>query len=263
MSSETSNLCLVIIGVVTALFSLGNLIVIYKTWRVVERYTDETQKMQEAVTRQSEQMVEQTAMSNKMYGTATKQVEQMILQTEVSNKMCEIAERQTNELIHQNRLTLLPAFAAKLKQDQSGHSLKFLLLTNIGNGIAVNVQISQLNFSAYKGDFIGDYGFKDYQDWKVQGMRDAFIIFHPIQKLLPGVEEKVTHENHFTDEEQDGLLLQKFSYQSYDFLSLLDERSPLQINFQDLEGNKYQQTITREKENFVPSVVRLVVEPNS
>src|SRR5262249_44311258 len=61
---------------------------------------------------------------------------------------------QSEELASLRRLTVLPAFAAWLKQDESGSPIHRLYLKNVGNGIAMNIEIARIDFiSTHDGRF--------------------------------------------------------------------------------------------------------------
>src|SRR5215813_136165 len=62
-------------------------------------------------------------------------------------KIREALTRQSEDLASQRRHSVMPAFAAWLKPDESGSPIHRLYLKNIGNGIAMNVEIARLDFS--------------------------------------------------------------------------------------------------------------------
>src|SRR5215813_3282861 len=123
LQAETSNFWLFVIAGFGALCSLIIAVVLYLTLRVVKRYMDETEKMQQALTKQSEHLVQQTELPTKTYEAALRQIEQMTQQTSISNDVYTASRQQTEELIRLRRLSVLPVFAARLQPDQSGISV--------------------------------------------------------------------------------------------------------------------------------------------
>ncbi|HEV2664280.1 MAG TPA: hypothetical protein VG324_05180, partial [Blastocatellia bacterium] len=63
-------------------------------------------------------------------------------------KIRQALTRQSEELASQRRLSVLPAFAAWLKPDESGSPIHRLYLKNVGNGIAMNIEIERIDFTS-------------------------------------------------------------------------------------------------------------------
>ena len=61
-------------------------------------------------------------------------------------KIRQALTRQSEELANQRRLSVLPTLAAWLKQDESGSPIHRLYLKNVGNGIAMNIEIARIDF---------------------------------------------------------------------------------------------------------------------
>jgi len=61
-------------------------------------------------------------------------------------KIREALTRQSEELASQRRLAVLPTFAASLKPDDSGSPIHRLYLKNVGNGIAMNIEVERIDF---------------------------------------------------------------------------------------------------------------------
>jgi hypothetical protein len=80
-------------------------------------------------------------------------------------------------------------------------------------------------------------------------------VFQPIQSLSPNSEQVVKSFNYPTDPDQVGEVIRQHGYTGFDFLSFIDESTPLHIDFQDIEGNGYHQVITRNGDVFMPSPV--------
>ena len=173
-------------------------------------------------------------------------------------KIKEALTRQSEELAGQRRLSVMPAFAAWLKPDESGSPIHRLYLKNVGSGIAMNVEIARLDFNSahdedlFPGAEVGDEEIDNYQGPKGQG---GYSVFQPIQSLGPNCEQVVKSFNYPADPDQAGEVIRQFGYTGFDFLSLIDEETPLHIDFQDIEGNKYHQVITRKGGAFAPGPV--------
>ena len=235
MQTETSFFWLVIVAGFGAFLSFINIAVLLLTMRTVRQYMQEAGKMLQALTKQSEQKAYQAELPTKMYDTAL---------------------RQTEELVRLRRLSILPVLAARLQPDQSGNPVHHLYLKNIGPGIAINVEIARIDFtSSPDGDHSSD---KEGAD-KSPERKSGFSVFQPIQSLSQNVEQVVKSFNHL-DPDQVGEVIRQYGYTGLDFLSLIDEATPLQIDFQDIEGNRYHQVITRKGPFFISGQVKLVGE---
>src|SRR5262249_10494448 len=120
LAPETSNFWLIVVAGFGVFCSLVVAVALFLTLRVVKRYSEETGKMQQALTKRSEEMIQQTELPAKTYEAALKQIEQMTQQTGISNEVYNASKRQIDELIHLRRLSVLPVFTARLEPDQSG-----------------------------------------------------------------------------------------------------------------------------------------------
>jgi hypothetical protein len=269
MQTETSNFWLVVIAAISAFFSLVNIVVLILTLLIVKRYTDESKRMRESMGDQLTQITRQSEISIEMHKEAQRQVEQMARQTEISNQMHDEAQRQTEELIHQRRLSILPAFAAGFSWKEGGTHLRQLILTNIGQGIAINIQIVPINVAAPtpKEDItpeeIESITYRDIALWRAGGERDFRVIFQFIQAISPGDKTYVSYvlrPNEESDKKVPTVLSVYGQYPKLDPIDLLADKDSLEIDFQDIEGNRYHQIITKEGDTFVPSPVRLVDE---
>src|SRR5215467_2246530 len=107
-------------------------------------------------------------------------------------KIKEALTRQSEELAGQRRLSVMPAFAAWLKPDESGSPIHRLYLKNIGNGIAMNIEIARIDFgtdhdeSPYLDADVAVEGIDDYRGPKGQS---GYSVFQPIQSLGPNCEQ--------------------------------------------------------------------------
>jgi hypothetical protein len=233
MQTETSFFWLVIVAGFGAFLSFINIVVLLLTMRSVKQYTEEAGRMSQ---------------------TLAKQAEQKAFQAELPTKMYDAALRQTEELTRLRRLSVLPVLAARLQPDQGGNPVHHLYLKNIGPGIAINVEIARIDFTfppdgkeSHTAEVIGN---------ALEG-KNGFSVFQPIQSLSQNVEQVVKSFNHL-DPDRVGEVIRHYGYTGLDFLSLIDESTPLQIDFRDIEGNKYHQVITRKGAIFVSSPVKLV-----
>jgi hypothetical protein len=173
-------------------------------------------------------------------------------------KIREVLTRQSEELASQRRLSVMPAFAAWLKPDESGSPIHRLYLKNVGNGIAMNVEIARLDFTADHDEdpfSDADFGAEENDDYRGPKGQGGYSVFQPIQILGPNSEQVVKSFNYPADPDQAGEVIRQYGYTGFDFLSLIDEETPLHIDFQDVEGNKYHQVITRKGGAFAPGPV--------
>jgi hypothetical protein len=151
----------------------------------------------------------------------------------------------------------MPAFAAWLKPDEGGSPIHRLFLKNVGSGVAMNIEIARIDFTHeenfYPDPDIDVDGIDDYQAPKSQS---GYSVFQPIQSLSPNCEQVVKSFNYPADPDQAGAVIRQYGYTGFDFLSLIDEETPLHIDFQDIEGNKYHQVVTRKGDTFSPGPVK-------
>jgi hypothetical protein len=219
MQTETLNIFLVI-------FAGLNIVILLLALRVVRRYTKEIQ----------------------VVGKYMGEIE----------KIREALTRQSEALASQRRISVMPAFDAWLKPDESGSPIHRLYLKNVGMGIAINVEIERIDFNtAHVEDFSPYVGASadEFDDYRVPGGQSGYSVFQPIQSLSPNGEQVVKSFNYPADPDQAGEVIRQYGYTGFDFLSLIDEDTPLHIDFQDVEGNKYHQVITRKGGAFAPGPV--------
>jgi hypothetical protein len=219
MQTETLNIFLVTIAGL-------NLVILILALRVVRRYTKEIQ----------------------VIGKYMGEIE----------KIREALTRQSEALASQRRISVMPAFTAWLKPDESGSPIHRLYLKNVGMGIAMNVEIERIDFNtAHVEDFSPYVGASadEFDDYRVPGGQSGYSVFQPIQSLSPNGEQVVKSFNYPADPDQAGEVIRQYGYTGFDFLSLIDEDTPLHIDFQDVEGNKYHQVITRKAGAFAPGPV--------
>jgi hypothetical protein len=235
MQTETSFFWLVIVAGFGAFLSFINIVVLLLTMRSVKQYTEEAGKMHQALAKQAEQKAYQAELPTKMYDAAL---------------------RQTEELTRLRRLSVLHVLAARLQPDQSGNPVHHLYLRNIGPGIAINVEIARIDFT-FPPD--GNQSHNPEVPNKALEAKNGFSVFQPIQSLSQSVEQVVKSFNHL-DPDRVGEVIRHYGYTGLDFLSLVDESTPLQIDFQDIEGNRYHQVITRKGAIFVSGPVKLVAD---
>ena len=219
MQTETLNIFLVVfagLNIVALIFTLGVVWKYTKEIEVIGKYAKEIEKIQLALSRQSE------------------------------------------ELANQRRLSVLPAFAACLKPDESGSPIHRLYLKNVGNGIAMNIEIARIDFISPPGEVFSTAPLMtpvEIDDYTIPRGNDGYSVFQPIQSLSPNSEQVVKSFNYPADPDQVGEVIRQHGYTGFDFLSLIDETTPLHIDFQDIEGNRYHQVITRKGDVFAPDPV--------
>ena len=219
MQTETLNIFLVV-------FAGLNVVILIVTLRIVSKYAKEIEVL----------------------GRYTREIE----------KIQQTLAMQSEELAKQRRLSVLPAFDAWLKPDESGSPIHRLYLRNVGNGMAMNIEIARIDFISPPGEIYSTAPLvtpDDIDDYSIPKGKDGYSVFQPIQSLTPNSEQVVKSFNYPTDPEQVGELIRLHGYSGFDFLSLIDESTPLRLDFQDIEGNGYQQVITRRGDVFVPSPV--------
>lgn len=173
-------------------------------------------------------------------------------------KIRQALTRQSEELANQRRLSVLPTLAAWLKQDESGSPIHRLYLKNVGNGIAMNIEIARIDFVSTHDDPSSpdlDFAVEEAGGYRIPTGQSGYSVFQPIQILGPNSEQVVKSFNYPLDPDQAGEVIRQYGYTGFDFLSLIDEETPLHIDFQDVEGNKYHQIITRKGETFAPGPV--------
>src|SRR5262249_17613112 len=174
-------------------------------------------------------------------------------------KIKEALTRQSEELAGQRRLSVMPAFAAWLKPDESGSPIHRLYLRNVGNGIAMNIEIARIDFMSPPDEdfsYTTEIAPNEIDDYTIPKGKDGDSVFQPIQSLSPNCEQVVKSFNYPNDPDQVGEVIRQYGYTGFDFLSLIDEGTPVHIDFQDIEGNRYHQIITRKGDVFVPSSVK-------
>jgi hypothetical protein len=173
-------------------------------------------------------------------------------------KIREALTRQSEALASQRRISVMPAFAAWLKPDESGSPIHRLYLKNVGTGVAMNIEIARIDFaSAHDEDLFPDDDVlgDEIDDFRVTKGQGGYSVFQPIQSLGPNSEQAVKSFNYPANPDQAGEVIRQFGYTGFDFLSLIDEETPLHIDFQDVEGNEYHQVITRKGGAFAPGPV--------
>jgi hypothetical protein len=186
----------------------------------------------------------------------TKEIEVVWKYTGEIEKIQQVLTRQTEELASQRKLAVMPAFAAWLKLDESGSPIHRLYLRNVGNGVAMNIEIARIDFTHDESLFpSADIAADEIDDYRVPSGQSGYSVFQPIQSLGPNGEQVIKSFNYPADPDQVGEVIRQYGYTGFDFLSLIDEETPLHIDFQDIEGNKYHQVITRRGNTFAPGPV--------
>ncbi|HEX5080954.1 MAG TPA: hypothetical protein VFY40_02840 [Blastocatellia bacterium] len=173
-------------------------------------------------------------------------------------KIRQALTRQSEELANQRRLSVLPTLAAWLRQDESGSPIHRLYIKNVGNGIAMNIEIARIDFVVSSKDADSpdvNFDADEFGGYRLPTGQSGYSVFQPIQILGPNSEQVVKSFNYPSDPDQASEMIRQYGYTGFDFLSLIDEETPLHIDFQDVEGNQYHQVITRKGDTFAPGPV--------
>ena len=123
----------------------------------------------------------------------------------------------------------------------------------------MNIEIARIDFISPPGEVFSTAPLiapDEIDDYAIPKGKDGYSVFQPIQSLSPNSEQVVKSFNYPTDPDQVGEVIRQHGYTGFDFLSLIDESTPLHIDFQDIEGIRYHQIITRKGDVFVPSAVK-------
>jgi hypothetical protein len=173
-------------------------------------------------------------------------------------KISEALTKQSEEIASHRRLSILPTLAAWLKQDESGSPIHRLYLKNVGNGIAMNIEIERIDFVGSPQDDDSpdeDFAVEGPGSYRIPTGQSGYSVFQPLQILGPNSEQVVKSFNYPSDPDHASEMIRQYGYTGFDFLSLISEETPLHIDFQDVEGNKYHQVITRNGDTFAPGPV--------
>lgn len=142
--------------------------------------------------------------------------------TVITHRIQRTASEQTRELIHQRKLSMMPAIVA----DVNAKTDKFEL-TNIGNGIAINIKIERVEIP-------------------FEALSDSYYEFDRVLMLAPKESVTVPYE-----------LYIEGSKESVSVTSLIHIREGqakgrvvVKVNFQDIEGSKYTQTFVMGKGGY-------------
>jgi len=197
MSQETAAIVMAILG------ALGILIT-FLTYRIIVTYTHETRKMQEAVSKQSE------------------------------------------ELTHQVKLSIMPAFTIDFvkRRDIGSESILpkeawyNLDLLNVGNGVAISIQISPLLVENDPSIFGEKFS-------------DGELIFKWVASLRPSASERLYSVPSLKDESMAVDLMRWMQ-----IYSAAGKVFKFNVRFQDIEGNWYAQTLNLSRNECTPEPVK-------
>ena len=121
----------------------------------------------------------------------------------------------------------------------------------------MNIEIERIDFDhAHDDDFslYADVAAEEIDDYRVPKAKRILRVSAD-SKFRLELRTVVKSFNYPADPDQAGEVIRQFGYTGFDFLSLIDEETPLHIDFQDVEGNKYHQVITRKGGAFAPGPV--------
>jgi hypothetical protein len=152
--------------------------------------------------------------------------------TIITHRIQRTATEQARELIHQRKLSIMPAIVAGVNTKTDEFEL-----TNIGNGIAINIKIERV-------------------DIPFEALKNSYYEFGGVLKLAPEETVSVPYE-----------LYVEGSEESEDVTSLLHikeghvkGRVVVKVNFQDIEGSSYTQTFKMGKGGYEYGFVRSVTD---
>ncbi|MEK6287334.1 MAG: hypothetical protein AABO57_16455 [Acidobacteriota bacterium] len=152
--------------------------------------------------------------------------------TRETSKMQRAVAKQADELVHQIRLSIMPAFVLRT----AGASLQ---IRNIGNGVAINVQIDRLFLTPSSNEtftpniLFTRAPFLDRPEWET--------IKH-VEYEGETVRSRPSVHSGYRD------LLLRITENTY----------MLNIRFQDIEGNPYLQEVSMGKEGCNPGPIKPV-----
>jgi hypothetical protein len=137
--------------------------------------------------------------------------------------------QQVHELVHQTRLTVLPAFVAAVRHIDSSD---YLELTNIGNGIAINISIGRVEI-------------------RFPTLEPGHVIFDELLMLRPGEKCNLKSRTFIIGSVEGG------DKNDLTFLGRHGHfNTDVPIRFQDIEGNKYIQILKMGKDGYVHGFVK-------
>jgi hypothetical protein len=148
----------------------------------------------------------------------------------ITRRMQKAVADQVGELVRQRRLSNMPAFVAEIKYRDGAD---YLELSNIGKGIAINIAI-------------------DHVEIRFPTLKPGYIEFDKVLMLQAGekvlIESREFAVGHAERGDPNSLtFLGKQAH--YD--------AAVNINFQDVEGTKYVQTLVMGKSGYEHGFVRL------
>lgn len=148
----------------------------------------------------------------------------------VTRRMQQAVTDQVRELVHQRRLSIMPALVARVNRDK-------FEVTNIGNGRALNIRIQRTKIP-------------------FPSFHNSYYEFEEVFMLRPDETSAVPYEEYFEGGKQE---------KGFGDLVHIDEDYAhdsviVSINFHDVEGNAYEQTLIMGKGGYKHGFVKLVRE---
>jgi hypothetical protein len=195
-------------SIIMAVIAGLGLLISYLTYRVVVIYTRETKKMQEAVSGQS------------------------------------------RELTRQINLSIMPAFTIEFIERMDLRSQPIpprevmfnLELRNVGNGVAINVQIDPLVVNNDPNIFNEKFS-------------DGELIFKWIPSLRPSASERLVSVPNLKDNSRVVDLMRWMQ-----IYSATGKMFDFKLRFQDIEGNWYSQTLKLSRNECTPEPVTAITQ---
>lgn len=196
------------VPIVMAIIGGLGLVVSYLTYRIIVIYTHETKKMQEAVS------------------------------------------TQTKELSHQINLSIMPAFTIEFIEREGvkfeaipKEALYALELHNVGNGVAINIQIDPLVVN-------NDPSILN------EKFSDGELLFKWVPSLRSSASKRLESVPSLKDNSRTVDLMRWMQ-----IYSATGKTFDFNLRFQDIEGNWYSQTLKLTRNECIPEPVKLLSKP--
>lgn len=157
----------------------------------------------------------------------------LVWYTVKTHQMQQAVDKQANEINRQIKLSIMPAFTARITESNRQPGL---VITNIGKGFAINVEFG--NIERPLPEILEKEGMKN------------FFWFESIPVIQPNDEVPVIHRHHLLTGVKEGQSL--WPLWNGENKNLFYD---LRIKFQDVEGTQYSQLISIGKNLSKPGLV--------
>lgn len=221
-----------------------------------ERQRQENTKQAEDFNKQLEQAKLQTQAIINQLGHYEKQTNAILEQlaeskeqTKAINEEAKESAKQTKELTRQIKLSIMPSFIVELLKEERSNDKTGVIsgtyyearVTNIGNGIAININFEDIPFKM-----------GEWQNPIIKIQKIAFI--QPKTSILISCEGVAYNPSMKMEDRFPGNGILSHIYSAY------HENNPysLKIRFQDIEGTKYEQTVQIGHNISIPEEVKVI-----